>query len=118
MAEQIIKNEYFTLSSDKLIIAWYYFPFGSKTIRLEDIEYFVADHGNLESLQYKAWGMALSSIWWALGRRGLFYGTSNSNLIIKVKRDCISKGFSLGANGSEAVKFLKERGIMQKSSFN
>jgi hypothetical protein len=113
----VMKNEHFTLYSDRLIVAWYYFPLGSKTIRLDDIEHFVVDNGDLGALQRKSWGMALSSIWWALGRRGLL-GGSQSNIIIKVKEDPISKGFSMGANGADAVRFLKDRGILQKPSFN
>ena len=113
-----VKNDFFSLSNDTLTIFWYYFPFGSKTIRLDEIEYFIADYGNLETLQYKSWGMALSSIWWAMGRRGLLGGNNSGNFIVKVKGSSIHKGFSMGANGADAIKILKDRGIMQRPSFN
>ena len=118
MSREDVKNDYFSLCNNTLTIFWYYFPFGSKTIRLDEIEYFIADYGNLETLQYKSWGMALASIWWAMGRRGLLGGNDSGNFIVKVKGSSIHKGFSMGANGADAIKILKDRGIMQRPSFN
>jgi hypothetical protein len=63
--QPIISNGFVTCYSDHLVIHLYYFPYGNKTIKYSDIQSCeLLKLCDLSILKYKAWGMALSSIWW------------------------------------------------------
>ncbi|CAF1195556.1 unnamed protein product [Adineta steineri] len=61
----LFANEFVTCYSDYLIIHLYYFPFGNKKIKYNNIrlcELRLTD--DISLLNYKLWGMALTPIWW------------------------------------------------------
>ncbi|CAF0985710.1 unnamed protein product [Adineta ricciae] len=61
----IISNDSVTCYADRLVIHLYYFPYGSKTIKYEDIRSCqLLPLRRLNRLKYKKWGMGLSPIWW------------------------------------------------------
>ena len=61
----VISNDSVTCYSDRLVIHLYYFPYGSKTIKYEDIRSCqLLPLRRLNRLKYKKWGMGLSPIWW------------------------------------------------------
>ncbi|UJR16567.1 hypothetical protein I4U23_003468 [Adineta vaga] len=63
----LIENTFVTCYSDRLVIHFYYFPFGSKTIKYENIRSCeLLQHDQLNMFQTKCWGMAFSPIWWHL----------------------------------------------------
>ena len=66
----LFKNDYITCYSDRLVIPYYYFPYGSKTVKYKNIRSVeLLDAKDLSFFQTKTWGMALSSIWWPLDIR-------------------------------------------------
>jgi hypothetical protein len=63
----LIKNSHVTCYNDRIVIHWYYFPFGDKTIKYRNIrscELLTKDLLNF--FETKTWGMAFSSVWWHL----------------------------------------------------
>ncbi len=61
----LIENGFVTCYSDRLVIHFYYFPFGDKTIRYDNINSCeLLRHEDLSFFQTKSWGMAFSSVWW------------------------------------------------------
>lgn len=66
----LFKNDYITCYSDHLVIPFYYFPYGSKTIEYKNIRSVeLLDANDLSFFKTKTWGMALSPIWWPLDIR-------------------------------------------------
>ncbi len=63
--EPLISNGFVTCYSDRLVIHLYYFPYGNKTIRYNDIQSCeLLPMHDLSIFKSKTWGMALSPIWW------------------------------------------------------
>lgn len=68
--EILMRNDFVTCYSDRLVVHFYYFPFGEKTIRYDDIQsYELRRLDQMNFLQVKCWGMAMSPIWWHLDIR-------------------------------------------------
>lgn len=55
-----------SLSDRTLTLKWYYFPFGSKTIALSDIERIHAISPSLVNGKCRFWGTGSPGIWYAL----------------------------------------------------
>ena len=65
--EILFKNSYVTCYTDRLVIAYYYFPFGDKTIQYKNIRSLkLLGKNDFNFFQIKSWGMGLSPIWWHL----------------------------------------------------
>lgn len=65
--EILLKNDFVTCYDDRLVIRFYYFPYGDKTIEYKNIKSCrLVDEKDLNFFQTKTWGMAFSSIWWPL----------------------------------------------------
>jgi hypothetical protein len=61
----LFENGFVTCYSDCLVIHLYYFPYGDKTIKYNDIRSCdLLSHDNLSFFETKTWGMAFSPIWW------------------------------------------------------
>jgi hypothetical protein len=61
----LISNGFVTCYSDYLVIHWYYFPFGNKKIKYNNIRSCEFRSTNdMDIFSFKHWGMALTPIWW------------------------------------------------------
>ena len=61
----LFSNSTVTCYSDRLVIHYYYFPIGHKTIKYNQIQSCaLLEMRDLSFLKTKLWGMGLSSIWW------------------------------------------------------
>lgn len=68
--EILFQNGFVTCYSDRLVIPFYYFPYGDKTIEYKNIRSCdLLDAKQLSFFEVKSWGMAFSSIWWPLDIR-------------------------------------------------
>ena len=66
-SEILFKNDFITCYDDRLVIRFYYFPYGDKTIEYKNIRSCrLLNEDDLNFFQMKSWGMAFSSIWWPL----------------------------------------------------
>ncbi|CAF1343078.1 unnamed protein product [Adineta steineri] len=66
----LISNGFVTCYSDHLVIHFYYFPFGDKTIKYKNIRSCeLLSSNDLNFFETKSWGMAFSNIWWHLDIR-------------------------------------------------
>eukprot|EP00294_Goniomonas_avonlea_P002682 CAMPEP_0114543404 /NCGR_PEP_ID=MMETSP0114-20121206/2336_1 /TAXON_ID=31324 /ORGANISM="Goniomonas sp, Strain m" /LENGTH=108 /DNA_ID=CAMNT_0001727737 /DNA_START=70 /DNA_END=393 /DNA_ORIENTATION=- len=75
-----------------LVIYNYYFPFGSKTVRLADIETIEDYTEKYVVFADKSWGMGITSIWWA--REIARWRRKHPLVVLKVRGDSLLKGFS------------------------
>jgi hypothetical protein len=92
--ELLYEDKYCKLTNSQLNLKWYYFPFGTKTISYSEIKSFGrATQYDLDLLSIKAWGMALSPIWWAMGPMSRVSNLSNE-IILEVRGSSIKCGFS------------------------
>jgi hypothetical protein len=63
----VIENGFVTCYSDRLVIHFYYFPFGDKTIQYNNINSCeLLRNEDLSLFKTKSWGMAFSFVWWPL----------------------------------------------------
>ena len=61
----ILSNNFVKCCSDHLVIDLYYFPYGDKTVKYEDIRSCQLLHlKDLSIWKLKTWGMGFSSVWW------------------------------------------------------
>ena len=69
-SEILFQNGFVTCYADRLVVHFYYFPYGDKTIEYKNIRSCdLLSEKDLNFFQIKSWGMALSSIWWPLDIR-------------------------------------------------
>ena len=107
-SDVLYDDQYVRLTETQVIIKKYYFPFGNaKRIDYGAIESCATDKQlGIGMLEYKAWGMALSSIWWAWGGMR----QDKSNLVITV-RDCWPRcGFCV-ADMAKVQAILRDKGV-------
>lgn len=107
----ILSNSYITCYSDHLVIHWYYFPFGSKTIKYNFIH--SCDLLALEDLSFaakKLWGMSLSPIWWPAD----FYRYSRKYYLLLSTNSWPKIGLTMDDNDIQLVYTLIEKNIETK----
>ena len=68
---ELYRDAYVVLYGDRMVVKWYYFPCGSKTLPLSALRA-VGSAGGLNPLwNHKLWGMAADfAVWWAKGTIG------------------------------------------------
>jgi len=107
---ELYRDKYVTVTSDAIIIQWYYFPLGtSKRIPFASIVEFSTDRElQLFDVDYKNWGMGLNNIWWAWGcSRSQFYRDKRKKHLVITTNSWIRKGFS--AENVPAVLLLLKK---------
>jgi hypothetical protein len=105
---KIYEDEYLKITDEQIEIKYYYFPCGAKKIHFSQIESFgrASEYG-IDFFDGKAWGMGLSSVWWALGSVTRS-NNMNEQLIIQVKNKGIKCGCS-SKNIDEVLNLLREK---------
>lgn len=93
--EKVYSDKYISIYTSKIVLKLYYFPFGSKTIHFDDVEWVQsASSLGLGVLEMKGWGMGMSMIWWACHlSRG--FSSRSSQFVIKLKNKSLKCGFAV-----------------------
>jgi hypothetical protein len=90
----LYEDKYAILTDQELILKLYYFPFGKKTIKYNEIvSYWTAARLGLNLTETKVWGMGLSPIWWACGPLHRGFELENQ-IVVKVRDASIQCGFT------------------------
>ena len=115
----LYKDKFCKLTSKDLVIYTYYFPIGlSLKIPLDKITnvWNGAEYG-LTFMDSKAWGMAMSPIWWAcdLGRHAL--RDDQDIIIVEVRDETLFKGFTC-LNQQEFLSKLRPLLSLNKPKVN
>ncbi|KAJ3314683.1 hypothetical protein HDV04_005689 [Boothiomyces sp. JEL0838] len=114
MTETLYNDEYLTLTDQHLIIKYFYFPFGlSTTIPYKDIKkagLAKEDFQLTNRIQYKSWGMGLSSVWWSMDMSRAFKWqetVDTDHLVVETKNGLTMAGCTLKSR--KALDIIKEK---------
>ena len=87
----LYEDSYCHLTKNSITLKMYYFPIGDKTIPMGDIRELEVLPRFPGIFTCKTWGMALSSVWWACGKKwGL---AAPAKIMIITTDSIIRKGF-------------------------
>jgi hypothetical protein len=107
----LYEDKYIRIDTEGIRMTWYYFPlFTAKRIRFADMVRFeTAADLALPWYAYKEWGMGLSSIWWACGRRSQLLSTvPGDQLVVTIRGSRIRAGCTM-ADRARVLAILRER---------
>ncbi|KAJ3273295.1 hypothetical protein HDV01_004653 [Terramyces sp. JEL0728] len=114
MEQTLHDDAYLTLTDKHVVIKYFYFPLGLSTyIPYEDIQKVGLANEAFElkdRIQYKAWGMGLSSVWWSLDMSRAFkwQGVAESDhLVIETKNGLTKAGCTL--QDRKVIEMIKDQ---------
>lgn len=104
----LYQDSFVSMSEQDITIKWYYFPIGSKTVALSDIERVEARSSSLVNGKWRIWGTGSPRVWYALDLKR----PSRSKVFrAKIKGKAVDIGFS-AERPDELSNILESKGLL------